>query len=101
MESPVDYNIKVSTAIDGLADKNQNLVIKEKGRHAREEAFVLIADNQYKGYGFLPRNEQINSVDDLENFLELQRENMDTKRILSWYLRKYPHRAIHLSTISI
>ncbi|MCK0189777.1 exonuclease domain-containing protein [Arenibacter sp. F20364] len=100
-ESPLNYNVKVKTAIDELMDKNQNLVIKEKGRHAEEEAFILVTNNQYKGYGFLPKNEQINSVDDLENFLELQKENMDTKRILSWYLRKYPNKAIKLSAISI
>ena len=82
-------------------DKNQNLVIREKGRHRNEEAFVLVVNNKYKGYGFLPRHEQINCIDALEDFLELQKENMDTKRILSWYLRKHPNRAIHFSPLSI
>ena len=100
-ESPMEYNAKVQNAIEALMDKNQNLVIKEKGRHTKEEAFVLVANNKYKGYGFLPRHEQINSIDALENYLELQKENMDTKRILSWYLRKYPNKAIHFSPLSI
>ena len=81
--------------------KNQNIVIKEKGRSKQEEGFILIINNQYKGYGFIPKSEQVNKVDDLENFLELQKENMDTKRILSGYLRKYPNKAIHLSPMSI
>tara|TARA_R110000868_G_scaffold390263_1_gene659855 strand:+ start:208 stop:501 length:294 start_codon:yes stop_codon:yes gene_type:complete len=97
----MEYNAKVQNAIEALMDKNQNLVIKEKGRHTKEEAFVLVANNKYKGYGFLPRHEQINSIDALENYLELQKENMDTKRILSWYLRKYPNKAIHFSPLSI
>tara|TARA_R110002050_G_scaffold350_9_gene2382 strand:- start:13461 stop:14840 length:1380 start_codon:yes stop_codon:yes gene_type:complete len=100
-ESPLDYNTKVRNAIDDLMDRNRNLVIKEKGRHAEEEAFVLIINNKYKGYGFLPRQEQINNIDALENFLELQKENTDTKRILSWYLRKYPNKAIAFSPLSI
>ena len=100
-ESPMDYNAKVQRAIEALKDKNQNLVIREKGRHGNEEAFVLVVNNKYKGYGFLPRHEQINCIDGLENFLELQKENMDTKRILSWYLRKHPNRAIHFSPLSI
>tara|TARA_R110002111_G_scaffold33009_1_gene66333 strand:- start:933 stop:1226 length:294 start_codon:yes stop_codon:yes gene_type:complete len=97
----LDYNTKVRNAIDDLMDRNRNLVIKEKGRHAEEEAFVLIINNKYKGYGFLPRQEQINNIDALENFLELQKENTDTKRILSWYLRKYPNKAIAFSPLSI
>ncbi|MCK0134495.1 exonuclease domain-containing protein [Arenibacter sp. S6351L] len=100
-ESPMDYNDKVKSAIEALMDKNQNLVIKEKGRHAKEEAFVLVLNNKYKGYGFLPRHEQIDNIEALENFLELQKENMDTKRILSWYLRKYPNRAISFTPLSI
>ena len=100
-ESPMEYNSKVQNAMDALKDKYRNLVIREKGRNPEEEAFVLIIDNQYKGYGFLPRQEQINSIDTLENFLELQKENMDTKRILSWYLRKYPNKAIQFSPLSI
>ncbi|MEQ8217434.1 MAG: exonuclease domain-containing protein [Arenibacter sp.] len=99
-ESPMDYNTKVKMAIDELMDKNQNLVIKEKGRHTKEEAFVLVVNNKYKGYGFIPRHEQIDSIDALENFLELQKENMDTKRILSWYLRKNPNKAISFTTLS-
>lgn len=81
--------------------KNQNIVIKEKGRYKKEEGFVLVTNNKYRGYGFIPKNEQVITVDHLENFLELQKENMDTKRILSGYLRKYPNKAILLSTISI
>ncbi|RAJ09978.1 exonuclease domain-containing protein [Arenibacter echinorum] len=99
-ESPMDYNSKVKMAIDELMDKNQNLVIKEKGRHTKEEAFVLVVNNKYKGYGFIPRHEQVDSIDSLENFLELQKENMDTKRILSWYLRKNPNKAISFTTLS-
>lgn len=100
-ESVTDYNFKVKTAIEELMLKNQNIVIKEKGRSKQEEGFILIINNQYKGYGFIPKSEQVNKVDDLENFLELQKENMDTKRILSGYLRKYPNKAIHLSPMSI
>jgi DNA polymerase-3 subunit epsilon len=99
-ESPMDYNTKVKMAIDEFMDKNQNLVIKEKGRHTKEEAFVLVVNNKYKGYGFIPRHEQIDSIDALENFLELQKENLDTKRILSWYLRKNPNKAISFTTLS-
>jgi DNA polymerase-3 subunit epsilon len=97
----MEYNIKVQNAMDALKDKNRNLVIREKGRNAKEEAFILVIDNKYRGYGFLPRQEQITNIDTLENFLELQKENMDTKRILSHYLRKYPNKAIPFPPLSI
>ncbi len=99
-EAAMAYNTKVKMAIEGMLAKNQNILIREKGRHAEEEAFVLIWDNQYKGYGYIPISEQINTVRDLENYLQLQKENSDTKRIISWYLRKHPKKAIQIpSTI--
>jgi len=99
-EVPEDYNTKVRTAINELADTNQNIVIREKGRNEKEEAFILVSNNQYKGYGFFPINDQINSLNDLENYLQLQKENMDTKRILSWYLQKFPNKITRFSPVS-
>lgn len=96
-ESKEAYNKKVVGAIGKIRERNRNVFIAEKGRHPGEEAFVLITDGQYRGFGFIDKNEQINSVEELQNHLEPRKENMDTKRILSQYLKKYPYRATSLS----
>lgn len=90
------YNHKVERAIGEIRDRNANLLITEKGRRPDEDAFVLITDGQYRGYGFIDRNEQIRSVAELENYLEPRKENMDIKRILSQYLKKHPKKVTPL-----
>lgn len=96
-EAIVTYNDRVKSAIKAEKEKNKNIIIPEKGRTPNERAFVLLAEGQYKGYGFIEKTEPIQGLDDLENFLERKRENVDTKRIINWYLRKFPHRSIPLS----
>ncbi|MCM4168579.1 3'-5' exonuclease DinG [Arenibacter antarcticus] len=86
------YNVKVKRAIEVVKNKNQDIMIIEKGRQFNEEAFVLITAGQYRGFGFIEKNQQITTLEDLENFLERKKENIDTIRIISWYLRKFPRK---------
>ena len=65
-----------------MANSNQNRVLKEKGRHLEEEAFVLIKNGLYLGYGFVQISEQILHSDHLETFLIPQKETMEVQGIL-------------------
>lgn len=99
-ESKEAYNQKVIQAIRETKEGNRDFfLITEKGRYPEEEAFVLITDGQYRGFGFIDKSEQINSVTELENYLELRKENRDTKRILFQYLKKNPNKAAPLSQV--
>ncbi|WP_028281806.1 exonuclease domain-containing protein [Olleya marilimosa] len=86
-ESVTDYNLRVSSAIDYINNNKENVVLKQKGRHNQEEAFVLIKDNIYLGYGFIDKSEQINNPEDLETFLIPQKENFDVWKILRSVLK--------------
>ena len=68
-------------------ENKKDLVLKQKGRHNDETAFVLIKDSTYLGYGFIDNSEQINSPDDLEPFLIPQKDNLDVQKILRTVLR--------------
>lgn len=86
-ESVTDYNLRVTSAIDYINNNKENIVLKQKGRHNQEEAFVLIKDNIYLGYGFIDKSEQINNPEDLETFLIPQKENFDVWKILRSVLK--------------
>jgi len=86
-ESVTDYNLRVTSAIDYINNNKENVVLKQKGRHNQEEAFVLIKDNIYLGYGFIDKSEQINNPEDLETFLIPQKENFDVWKILRSVLK--------------
>lgn len=77
------YNDKVLKAIYNIKNESLDKVIKQKGRNATEEAFILIKDGNYQGYGFINRAEQITHVEALEDFLIPQKDNADVQRILS------------------
>jgi len=87
-EAVTDYNLKVTEAINSLGEEKPTYVIREKGRHFEEEAFILVKDGRYQGYGYLDVEVQIASVEDYEPFLKLQESTFHTHKILNSYLRK-------------
>ncbi|GGW63783.1 DNA polymerase-3 subunit epsilon [Winogradskyella epiphytica] len=87
-ETVEDYNNRVLEAIYDISNQKDDIILKEKGRHANEEAFVMIKSGEYMGYGFLEKEEHINHIEDLNNFLIPQKDNIDIQKILSPYLQK-------------
>lgn len=88
-ETVANYNLKVTEAILSLGKEKPTYVIKEKGRHFEEEAFVLVKEGKYQGYGFLDSEVAIASIEDYEPFLKLQESTFHTHKILNSYFRKH------------
>ncbi|WP_026839192.1 exonuclease domain-containing protein [Gillisia sp. JM1] len=88
-ESVSDYNLKVTEAINSLGQEKPTFVIREKGRRFEEDAFILVKEGRYQGYGYLDSEVQIASIEDYEPFLKLQESTFHTHKILNSYLRKY------------
>lgn len=82
------YNRKVAGAIGSLVEDSSTFVIREKGRNFDEEAFVLVKDGKYQGFGFIDTEAQICCVEDYEPFLERQTATYHTHKIISNYMRK-------------
>jgi DNA polymerase-3 subunit epsilon len=82
------YNQKVEKAIASLTEESSTFVIREKGRHFDEEAFVLVKEGQYQGFGFIGAEAQVSRLEDYEPFLKRQVATYHTHKILSNYLRK-------------
>lgn len=94
-ESVVAYNARVDKAIDYIVNSNRDLIVKQKGRHAEEEAFVLIKNGHYCGYGFVEKSEHIVHPAHLEPYLIKQNETMETQTILRHFLaRATPHQIL-------
>ncbi len=82
------YNQKVLAAISSLKEESSTFVIREKGRHFEEEAFVLVKNGIYQGFGFIDTEVQVCGPEDYEPFLKRQPATYHTNKILSNYLRK-------------
>ncbi len=88
------YNDRVQAAIENsLAERDQDLLIREKGRTPEEDAFVMIKNGRYCGYGFIEKKIQIQSEGDLEAYLMPQKNTLETQRIVKSYLDRNEHRA--------
>jgi DNA polymerase-3 subunit epsilon len=76
------YNARVLNAIDSLNNNGKDVILKQQGRHANEDAFIMIEQGTYRGYGFIDKTEQINTTEDFETFLIRQKDNRDIQKII-------------------
>lgn len=81
-EAPSSYNERVALAIEHILESNQNLILKEKGRDAEEDAFIMVRNGIYLGYGFVDRSTDLSHIAVLENYLVPQKNSVDVWRIL-------------------
>ena len=87
-ESIDSYNLRVVKAVSWVREQQQNVLIKEKGRNPGEEAVVLILEGLYKGFGFVPKAEKIQSSEDLYAYIEPQSDTPEARRLIASYLGK-------------
>ncbi len=88
-ESVSDYNEKVKNALLAIKMEKEGIrIIKEKGRNSNENAFVLIDEGMYKGYGFIDHEQHITSLTDIEAHIIPQKNTLETQRIVESLLPK-------------
>ncbi|WP_298501843.1 exonuclease domain-containing protein [uncultured Maribacter sp.] len=93
-ESVEIYNKRVKQALKSLQNSQETYLIKEKGRVSNEIAIVLVEQGEYQGYAFIPKDEQVNNLEDLQVHIIPQKHNLDTLRIISNYVQKKPKNVI-------
>lgn len=93
-ESASDYNAKVALVVAHIGALKEDFIIKEKGRHVDEEAFVLVRNNMYSGYGFTDKETGVHACADLEAFVLPQNNTVETDSIIKSYLYRNPDKKI-------
>ncbi|HZJ19887.1 MAG TPA: exonuclease domain-containing protein [Pricia sp.] len=89
-----DYNAKVALAIEWMGSEKEDFIIKEKGRNIDEEAFVLVRNNVYSGYGFIEKEAELHSYVDLVAFVIPQKNTVETESIIKSYRNRNPGKKI-------
>jgi len=93
-ETVEEYNQKVQAAMQSLKENKLTFAIQGKGRTKDEIAFALVAEGQYKGFGFFDRSEAICNIEDYEPFLKLQQASYHTHAIIRSHLKKHGERNV-------
>lgn len=86
------YNEKVNQAISFMKNSSENFIIQEKGRSFSESAFIVVKEGIYTGYGFIDKEVQINTDEDLEAYLVPQENTLETERIIKSFITRNPHK---------
>ncbi|WP_276167856.1 exonuclease domain-containing protein [Zobellia alginiliquefaciens] len=97
-EDADSYNEKVQLALDHIRAQKEDFVIKEKGRNTEEEAFILVKNSSYMGYGFVNDEDTISSNHELETFLIPQNNTLETESIIKSYISKNPGKVLLLES---
>lgn len=92
------YNAKVGLALKTLAKPSSDYIIKGKGRTPDEETIILIKNSCYTGYAYVDKQEQITSLAHLEPYLQLEKNTLESQRIVESYSLKHPKKLIAIAT---
>jgi len=89
-ESAVLYNEKVTLAVKYISARKEDYIIKEKGRNTKEDAIIIIKNGLYFGYGFIPKDIPLDSIEDAIAFVKPQKNTLEAQRLIDTYMLKYP-----------
>ena len=82
------YNTKVRKAIHDMRQKNENYLIKEKGRSHDESAVIVIQESSYIGYGFIENETPLQHIEDVLPYVKRQKNTFETERLIASFVSK-------------
>jgi DNA polymerase-3 subunit epsilon len=87
VESVKKYNKRTQKAIDSFFEAGESVAIIGSGRMSGEKSLVLIENGNYIGFGFVPKEESINSIDLARNFIKPSKDNRVVQNLVNSYLQ--------------
>ncbi len=87
VESVKKYNKRTQKAIDSFFEAGESVAIIGSGRMSGEKSLVLIENGSYIGFGFVPKEESINSIDLARNFIKPSKDNRVVQNLVNSYLQ--------------
>lgn len=86
VETVKKYNKRAQLAIDTFFEAGESVAIIGQGRKAEEKSLVLIENGNYVGFGFVPKEESIGSIDLARNFIKPSKDNRVVQNLVNSYL---------------
>lgn len=81
------YNARIKSAVHSFNDSKRTYVIRQPGRSVGEYAVVLVEAGKYLGYGYVPDDITVTSLEELKPFVNGHADNQDIQKILAMYNR--------------
>jgi DNA polymerase-3 subunit epsilon len=93
-ETPDEYNIKVTAAIDELKKALPTFAIRDEGRNGEEHSCILIEEGRFYGMGYISHYFEANNIQQLKNYLTPYPGNDYIKNIVTGYASRFPERKV-------
>ncbi|MDP4131264.1 MAG: exonuclease domain-containing protein [Bacteroidota bacterium] len=93
-ETASAYNDRVREALASLQQVLPSFFVKDKGRHAAEESYILIENGRFYGMGYLDKELQIGNLDLLKEHLTVYPENDYMRGLVYQYAEKWPSKKL-------
>lgn len=94
-ESPEEYNERANAVIERFATVfDEAFCIVDQGRNEQEQVLVLIEDGEYKGYGYIDKNEFYGSAEEIRDAIKYYTGNPETSRIIRHWMSKNPRKTL-------
>lgn len=85
---PEKTNELITNALEVYKAERTSFLIKSNGRSFDEDSVILIEDNAFKGFGFLNKDIQIRSYNELENHIEVMSHSDFSMSVILLFLEK-------------
>lgn len=95
LEPAESHNARIRQALSERSFSKSDFVIIEKGMTPNEQAFVMIEDHEYIGYGVVNQElHAVSTLDDFRNYLNSDTASQEKIAIIQTYLSKNKPRVI-------
>jgi exonuclease, DNA polymerase III, epsilon subunit family len=91
-ESAMDYNQRLTAALESLHEMLPSFIIRDRGRDSSEESCVLIEKGRFYGMGYLSRDLQIMDLESLKDRLTIYPENDYMRGLVYSFAEKWPEK---------
>ncbi len=92
METPASYNRRLTDALASLHELLPSFTIRDRGRDSTEESCVLIEKGRLYGMGFLNKEIQIRTLEELKEQLTVYPENDYMRGLVYSFADKWPEK---------
>ena len=75
----------------------QTFAIADRGRTADEKTLILVEKGKFSGYGYIPDSEQIQSLDDLKNYIRPLKENFYIRYLIARFAEEHPAKVVYFN----
>jgi DNA polymerase-3 subunit epsilon len=91
-ETSMDYNQRLTKAMQSLQELLPSFLIRDRGRDASEESCVLIENGRFYGMGYLDKKLQIQNLETLKEYLTVYAANDYMRGLVYSFAEKWPEK---------